>query len=248
MDLPEKNAAYKIQDYWDKRYTKEDNFEWCKGYDNFKELIHKHLRNSDRILMLGCGNSALSEQIYKDGYRNIVNIDFSPVVIENMKRKCQHLVEMEWSVMDITSMTFLPNSFDVVIEKATLDALMVEEKDLWNPSQEIRDRMGCVLTQVSKILKDGGRFISVTFSQPHFRKPFLAKSQYNWSISVQTFGDSFHFFFYVMVKSKPLSEDDKKIEISVKNKINHVKNQQEKNDLFCELGEDTEDFLFNVTV
>lgn len=51
-----------------------------------------------------------------------------------------------------------------------------------------------------------------------------------------------------MVKGKPLSEDDKKMEILLKNKINHVKNQQEKNDLFCELGEDTEDFLFNVAV
>ena len=149
MDLPEKNVAYKLQDYWDERYTKEDNFEWCKSYDDFKELSHKHLRNSDRILMLGCGNSALSEQMYKDGYRNIVNIDFSPVVIENMKRKCKHLVEMEWLVMDIASMAFPPNSFDVVFEKATLDALLVEEKDLWNPSKEIRDRMDCVLTQVS---------------------------------------------------------------------------------------------------
>ena len=88
----------------------------------------------------------------------------------------------------------------------------------------------------------------MTFSQPHFRKPFLAKSQYNWSISVQIFGDFFHFFFYVMVKGKPLSEDDKKMEISVKNKINHAKNKQEKNDLFCELAEDTEDFLFKVAV
>lgn len=88
----------------------------------------------------------------------------------------------------------------------------------------------------------------MTFSQPHFRKPFLAKSQYNWSISVQTFGDSFHFFFYVMEKDKPMSDDDKKIELSVNNKINHVKNQQEKIDLFCELGEDMEDFLFNVAL
>ena len=102
--------------------------------------------------------------------------------------------------------------------------------------------------QVSKILKDRGRFISVTFSQPHFRKPFLAKSQYSWSISVQTFGDSFHFFFYVMEKGKPLSEDDKKMEIFIKNKINHVKTQWEKHDLFCELREDTEDFLFNVAL
>lgn len=65
---------------------------------------------------------------------------------------------------------------------------------------------------------------------------------------MQTFGDSFHFFFYVMEKGKPLSEEDKKMEISVKNNINHVQNKQEKNDLFCELAEDTEDFLFNVAL
>lgn len=149
MDLPNKNAAYKLQDYWDERYTKEENFEWCKSYDDFKGLMHEHVRNSDRILMLGCGNSALSEQMYQDGYRNIVNIDFSSVVIENMKRKCQHLVEMDWLVMDIADMTFPLNSFDVVIEKATLDALMVEEKDLWNPSQKVRNCMDCVLEKVS---------------------------------------------------------------------------------------------------
>ena len=27
--------------------------------------------------MLGCGNSKLSEEMYDDGYRNIVNIDVS---------------------------------------------------------------------------------------------------------------------------------------------------------------------------
>lgn len=150
MDLPDKNATYKLQEYWDKRYTKEDNFEWCKSYEDFKELIHEHVGKRDRILMLGCGNSTLSEDMYNDGYRNIINIDFSPVVIENMKRKCKDLVEMEWMVMDITSMTFAASSFDVVIEKATLDALMVEEKNLWAPSREIRDNMDCVLTQVSQ--------------------------------------------------------------------------------------------------
>lgn len=37
-------------------------------------------------------------------------------------------------VMDMTNMTFPEGSFEVVIEKATLDALMVEERDLWNPT------------------------------------------------------------------------------------------------------------------
>lgn len=152
MDLPERNETYKLQEYWDKRYTKENNFEWCKRYGDFKDLMHRHVRKSDRILMLGCGNSTLSEDMYSDGYRNIVNIDFSPVVIENMKRKCQDMVDMKWIVMDITDMTFAPNSFDVVIEKATLDALLVEDKDVWNPSDETRQTMDCVLSQVFILL------------------------------------------------------------------------------------------------
>lgn len=86
----------------------------------------------------------------------------------------------------------------------------------------------------------------MTFSQPHFRKPFLAKLQYDWSISMHTFGNSFHFFFYVMEKGKQLSENDKMLEITMKNKMNHNKNDEEKSGLICEMVEDTEDFLFNI--
>lgn len=34
--------------------------------------------------MLGCGNSELSQKMYDDGFENIVNIDISDVVIEQM--------------------------------------------------------------------------------------------------------------------------------------------------------------------
>ena len=148
MDLPKENTSYKLKEYWDTRFSKEETFEWCKSYGNFKDLLCKHVRKSDRILMLGCGNSMLSEDMYNDGYRNIVNIDFSSIVMNNMKRKCQRLVDMDWIVMDITNMSFAPCSFDVVVEKATLDALLVEEKDVWNPSEGTRNTMDCVLSQV----------------------------------------------------------------------------------------------------
>ena len=148
MDLPKENTSYKLKEYWDTRFSKEETFEWCKSYGDFKDLLCKHVRKSDRILMLGCGNSMLSEDMYNDGYRNIVNIDFSSIVINNMKRKCQRLVDMDWMVMDITNMSFAPCSFDVVVEKATLDALLVEEKDVWNPSEGTRNTMDCVLSQV----------------------------------------------------------------------------------------------------
>ncbi|KXJ26006.1 EEF1A lysine methyltransferase 4 [Exaiptasia diaphana] len=245
MDLPDKNETYKLKEYWDERYSKEDSFEWCKSYGDFKQLLSENINKGDRILMLGCGNSSLSEDMYRDGYINIVNIDFSPVVIENMRKKCQDMIDMEWRIMDITKMSFTSSSFDVVIEKATLDALLVEEKDSWNPSKEARDCMNCVLSQVSHILKDGGRFISVTFSQPHFRKPFLAKSEYNWSIRMHTFGDSFHFFFYVMEKGKELSKEDKALESTTKNKDNCI---NKIHDLNGEISEDEEDFLLNMTL
>jgi len=32
----------------------------------------------------------MSVQMYNDGYHNIINTDYSPVVIENIKYKCQY--------------------------------------------------------------------------------------------------------------------------------------------------------------
>ena len=52
MDLPDSNGRYKVKEYWDERFSKEDSFEWCKGYSDFKELLCKHVRKLDRILML----------------------------------------------------------------------------------------------------------------------------------------------------------------------------------------------------
>jgi 2-polyprenyl-3-methyl-5-hydroxy-6-metoxy-1,4-benzoquinol methylase len=152
MDFPKKNESYKLKEYWDERFAEEDNFEWCKSYCDFKHLMIQHVRKNDRILMLGCGTSRLSEDLYLDGYKNIVNIDYSPVVIEKMKQKHQNFVEMQYLVMDITKMTFDKKSFDVVIEKGTLDALLVDEKHLWNPSEHSRKIMHTVLFQVFETL------------------------------------------------------------------------------------------------
>ena len=87
MDLPKENTSYKLKEYWDTRFSKEETSEWFKSYGDFKDLPCRHVEKSDRILMLGCGNSILSEDMYNDGYRNIVNMDFSSIVINNVKRK-----------------------------------------------------------------------------------------------------------------------------------------------------------------
>ena len=63
---------------------------------------------------------------------------------------------------------------------------------------------------------------------------------------MQTFGDSFHYFFYAMKKGEEMSEDDKKLEIRVRDKFNA--NKRERSIFVHELPEDKEDFLLNITL
>jgi ubiquinone/menaquinone biosynthesis C-methylase UbiE len=71
--------------------------------------------------MVGCGNSKLSQQMFEAGYKDIINIDISPSVIEQMNKQYPHMV---WEVMDATEMTYPDGHFDCVIDKGTLDALI----------------------------------------------------------------------------------------------------------------------------
>ena len=51
-----------------------------------------------------------------------------------------------------------------------------------------------------RVLSADGMFLSVTFVQPHFRRPFLQAPQYSWGMDVATFGEGFHYFVYAMRK------------------------------------------------
>lgn len=99
----------------------------------------------------GCGNSSLSEDMYRDGFHNITNIDYSSVVVDNMKNRSAEARSMRWLVMDIKDLKFESGSFDIVIEKATLDALLVAERDPWRLSDESRSLMDHILLQVGNL-------------------------------------------------------------------------------------------------
>ena len=36
--------------------------------------------------------------------------------------------------------------------------------------------------------------------QPHFRRPLFMDPKFNWSMEYNTFGDGFHYFFYILRK------------------------------------------------
>lgn len=72
--------------YWDKRYQesgKDVTYEWIRGYESIKEHLMQYLTSTDmKILILGCGNSEFSENLYDDGFQNLVNVDISSVCID----------------------------------------------------------------------------------------------------------------------------------------------------------------------
>jgi EEF1A lysine methyltransferase 4 len=85
-------------------------------------------RRQTKVLVIGCGNSLLSEQMYDNGYRNITNNDISPICINRMKQRNEKKrPEMKWDVMDVRKMTYQNGQFDVIIDKSTIDAILCME-------------------------------------------------------------------------------------------------------------------------
>ena len=85
--IPERNADYAHNQYWNTRFSQEQQYDWLKGYSHFRHLCLPHMQTSDKILILGCGNSSLTQDLYNDGFCHLTSIDLSDVVIERMQAK-----------------------------------------------------------------------------------------------------------------------------------------------------------------
>ena len=90
--LPDEYPDYSSVDYWNNRfqYRKYDSYEdWYLTYSDLESYISSCLiENSEpnleaEILVIGCGLSSLSEDIYQyGGFEYITNIDFSKTLID----------------------------------------------------------------------------------------------------------------------------------------------------------------------
>ncbi|KAI0282987.1 S-adenosyl-L-methionine-dependent methyltransferase [Russula brevipes] len=198
--LPTRNEEYATREYWCALMHREAEvtFDWFKSYADVAHLLHPLLPDKNaRILMLGCGNSMLSEDMYDDGYKNIVNVDYSPVVIERMAERNLSRPEMQWLEMDIRELSFDDGTFDVAIDKGTMDAMMTAKGDVWDPPQQVIDDCSKEVDEVLRVLrKSRGTFLYLTFGQPHFRRRYLT-----WpgtTLEIQQIGDAFHYYMYIL--------------------------------------------------
>ena len=98
-ELPRHNTDYFKKEYWDDRFAEEEVNNWLVTYDDVKDQLAPYLTPESKILVVGCGNSTFSEEVYDAGFHNLWNIDFSDVVIEAMRTKYRvSRPHMKWIV------------------------------------------------------------------------------------------------------------------------------------------------------
>lgn len=122
---------------------------------------------SDHILITGCGNSSLSADLYDVGYVNITNIDVSEIAIKQMNNINSKRDKMKFICMDATKMAFEDDSYNVVLDKGTLDALMPDESD---ETMKIIDKY---FSEIKRVLKLGGRYVCISLLQKHIIKKLV---------------------------------------------------------------------------
>lgn len=154
---------YGDPNYWEKRYAEHQDatFDWLENYTSLQPFVHTTVKKDARILILGCGNAELSEEMYQDGYENIENIDISAVVIEQMTARNLDKPKMKWSVMDVRDLKFQSNSFDLAIDKSTIDALLCGSQAYLNVAKMTKE--------VQRVLKVDGFYMAISYGTPETR-------------------------------------------------------------------------------
>lgn len=198
-------SFYSKKEYWNERYkysndddVVDDNFEWYVPYGvprsaalgggfapgiGLREELLSILPKSDegvkKIIVVGCGTSLMGEQLYDDGYKDILCVDFSETCIERMLRRSELLTQrlddagegsqrrrraperpgLTYMVMDCTQLTemLVANTYDCIIDKGMIDAAFCDA----DVSKQ-HERVAKIVENVYDLLRPEALFIHVT--------------------------------------------------------------------------------------
>uniref|UniRef100_A0A8C8BSG1 eEF1A lysine and N-terminal methyltransferase n=1 Tax=Otus sunia TaxID=257818 RepID=A0A8C8BSG1_9STRI len=208
--LPRSPGDFGSARYWDRFFRQRGQrpFEWYGAFPELCPVLHKYVRPRDKVLVVGCGNSELSEQMYDTGMcEDIVNIDVSDAVIRQMQeRSGSRRPKMSYMLMDMLQMDFPDAQFQVVLDKGTLDAILTDEEEA------TLAKVDKMFAEISRVLQVGGRYLCVSLAQAHVLKKAVEYfSQEGWVVRVHqvaSSGDKQQFvlpvFVYVMTKFRKI--------------------------------------------
>lgn len=208
---------YTKQSYWNSRFESETQYDWLCTWNDLQHLVDPLVQlclpnnadNTDfksaKILLVGVGTSSLPRDMTDSGYNNLTATDYSEVVIKKCLATDDSNGKITYEVRDMLDLQYPDNSFDVVFDKAAMDAVLAVGGDKWTPDPALMEKTDRILNESWRVLRDGGVYIQVSFSQPHFRGLFLKseKQEGKWrDFKKQDVEKGLGYFCYSMVAKK----------------------------------------------
>ena len=150
---------YATQRYWAARYAAVgagDVFEWFLSFDDLQPLL-SFVKRRSAVLDLGCGTSRLLCDMREAGYAGrLVGVDCAAAALRSVKERSE-ACRVELVEADATTLApFADATFDVVVDKGTVDALISGDAAAATEA----------CAAAGRVLKRGGRFVVVSHRRP----------------------------------------------------------------------------------
>ncbi|CAL1151990.1 unnamed protein product [Cladocopium goreaui] len=174
-DEEEEAAECELPDYgdvnfWTEVYTQQRGRElapqeWLVSYGHFcAQGWRRFLPPGGRVLDLGCGDAEFMTEAYDDGYHDITGVDIVEPVLETMRQRNVDRPGMTYLWADAMDLSvFEDESFDVVFDKSTLDALKCR-------GAEATSSMS---SEVHRVLRRDGVYLCISLNPPEDAQPAI---------------------------------------------------------------------------
>ena len=157
---------YSKLSFWEKRYSNEhlEIFEWYQTFESLREKIIDYIKPEYKILNVGSGTSKFAEDLFYEGIKNVINIDFSENAVKLLEEHfMEQQIESKCIKMNVLDMKdFEDGEFNLVFDKALLDSILCGEEAL--------ETVKIMLKEIYRVLAEEGYYIIVSNSDESYRR------------------------------------------------------------------------------
>jgi SAM-dependent methyltransferase len=158
-------VSYGTREYWEERYRAGETEDWLQTWPALRPIVSPRIARETRVAILGCGTSTLGEEMWDDGWRDVVALDYVGRAATMMQARAAGRPGLRYLQADVRRLPLPTGSIAAAIDKSTLDALMCHA----NPELVI----GEMRAELARVLRPGGVWICVSMRPPDERLAFF---------------------------------------------------------------------------
>ena len=177
----------RVQGYWSKRADSffELRHEELESYKAARWLveIQKHIPAGKtlKILDIGCGSGFFEIILGKVGHM-VIGIDLTKEMVDGANAMITAYgldsKQVKAVQMDAEKLSFEDETFDLIIDKSTIDALLCGNHSFLNVAKMTKE--------ISRVLKTGGVYLIISYGQPENRMIHLERDHLAFDIQIYT--------------------------------------------------------------